>query len=75
MTWIKLTHAAGSTYINVEQVYRIDETSSVEITLYDANSILPTSYTFANPQAKREVLAKLNAILSVIDIDQLATQG
>lgn len=75
MIWIKLTHTGGSVYLNLEQVYRYEQTSSTDITFYDANSILPTTYTFATPVALTAFLAKLTSISKVIDIDQLATQG
>jgi|688.fasta_scaffold76327_4 hypothetical protein len=75
MVWIKLTHTSGSVYLNLEQVYRYEQTASTEITFYDANSILPTSYTFATAAALTECIAKLTSISKVIDIDQLATQG
>jgi hypothetical protein len=75
MRWIKLTHTTGSVNLNLEQVYRYESTSSTEITFYDANSILPTSYSFATAAELTAVMAKLSNILSVIDIDQLATQG
>lgn len=72
MTWIKLTHMTGSVYLNLEQVYRYEMTSSTEITFYDANSILPTSYTFTSASDAAVVMSKLSSISSVIDIDQLA---
>ena len=75
MTWIKLNHTGGSVFLNLEQVYRFEQTSSTEITFYDANSILPTSYTFSSSDGLNIFLAKLIAISKVIDIDQLATQG
>lgn len=75
MIWIKLTHTGGSVYLNLEQVYRYEQTSSTDITFYDANSILPTTYTFATSVALTAFLAKLTSISKVIDIDQLATQG
>jgi hypothetical protein len=75
MVWIKLTHSSGSVFLNLEQVYRYEATSSTEITFYDANSILPTSYTFATAAALTAFMAKLASISKVIDIDQLATQG
>jgi hypothetical protein len=75
MVWIKLTHIGGSVFLNLEQVYRYEATSSTEITFYDANSILPTSYTFASATLLKEFMAKLASLSKVIDIDQLATQG
>ena len=75
MTWIKLTHSLGEVYLNLDQVYRYEQTSSTEITFYDANSILPTSYSFLTAIELTQFIAKLKSILKVIDIDQLATQG
>lgn len=75
MTWIKITHTGGSTYLNIEQVYRFELTSSTELTFYDANSILPTSYSFSTDVELNTFVAKLTSILKVLDIDQLATQG
>lgn len=75
MVWIKITHVGGSVYLNLEQVYRYELTSSTQITFYDANSILPTSYTFATSGDLDKFVAKLSSISKVIDIDQLATQG
>lgn len=75
MIWIKITHTTGSTYLNLDQVYRYEQTSPTELTFYDANSILPTSYSFSTNQELVEFMAKLSSISKVIDIDQLATQG
>ena len=75
MVWIKLTHTGGDDYINLEQVYRIYETSSTELTFYDANSVLPISYTFASPSVLMDTLSKFERIVRVIDIDNLAPQG
>lgn len=75
MKWIKLTHTLGADYINLEQVYKIVQTSPTEVTLYDANSILPTSYTFSSAQELTSTLAKFSSIVQIIDIDNLAAQG
>jgi hypothetical protein len=76
MRWIKLTYSSGVRYINLEQVYAIDGTSSSNsITFYDSNSILPITYSFASAQEKQEVISKLAAIISPIDIDSIAPQG
>lgn len=75
MVWIKLNHVSGSVYLNLEQVYRFEKTSSTEITFYDANSILPTSYSFSTSLELEEFIAKLVSFSKVIDIDRLATQG
>jgi hypothetical protein len=75
MVWIKISHTGGSTYLNIDQVYRYDQTGSAEITFYDSNSILPTSYSFSTSVELMEFMDKLKSILKVIDIDQLAPQG
>lgn len=75
MTWIKITHIGGSMYLNLDQVYRYEQTALTEITFYDANSVLPTSYSFSTASELTEFIAKIKSILKVIDIDQLATQG
>ena len=75
MIWIKLTHTIGADYINLEQVYRILQTASTDITFYDANSILPITYTFSTAQETVDVLDKLESLAQIIDIDKLADQG
>ena len=75
MVWIKLTHTGGDDYINLEQVYRIYETSPTELTFYDANSVLPISYTIASAASLKDALSKFESIVRVIDIDNLAPQG
>ena len=75
MVWIKLTHSTGSVFLNLEQVYRYEETSPTEITFYDANSILPTSYSFNSAAELTIFVSKLSSISKVIDINQIANQG
>jgi phenylalanine-4-hydroxylase len=75
MIWIKLTHTIGADYINLEQVYRILQTASTDITFYDANSILPITYSFSTAQETVDVLDKLESLAQIIDIDKLADQG
>ena len=75
MIWIKLTHTIGADYINLEQVYRILQTASTDITFYDANSILPSTYSFSTAQETVDVLDKLESLAQIIDIDKLADQG
>jgi hypothetical protein len=75
MIWIKLTHTGGSTYLNLDQVYKFEQTSATDITFYDANSILPTTYTFSTSAELVSFMKKLENISKVIDIDQLAPQG
>lgn len=75
MIWIKLTHTTGADYINLEQVYRIFQTSPTDLTFYDANSILPITYSFSTAQETIDVLDKLESLAQIIDIDKLADQG
>jgi len=75
MNWIKLTHVSGVDYINLTEVYRIVQTASTDLTFYDANSILPITYTFSSAQELTEALNKLERIINTIDIDALANQG
>jgi hypothetical protein len=75
MRWIKITHTGGDDYLNIEQVYRVVQTSPTEITFYDANSILPASYTFASASQTSDFLSKFEKIFQVVFIDQLAPQG
>lgn len=75
MTFIKLTHSSGSVYLNLDQVYSIEESGTADLTIYDANSILPVTYTFVSANERSEVLAKLESLARVIDIDKLANQG
>jgi hypothetical protein len=74
MTFIKLTYSTGSVYLNLDKVYSIEETSTADLTIYDANSILPVTYTFATAAERASVVAKLESIVRVIDIDALAKQ-
>lgn len=73
MIWIKITHTTGSTCLNLDQVYKYEQTSPTELTFYSMNSI--NSYSFSTNQELIEFMAKLSSISKVIDIDQLATQG
>jgi hypothetical protein len=75
MTWIKITHISGSTHLNIDQVYKYEQTAAAEITFYYDDSITPTVYSFSTAVELTEFITKLKSILKVIDIDQLATQG
>jgi hypothetical protein len=75
MVWIKLTHSGGADFINLDQVYKIKQTSATELTFYDANSILPISYSFSTLANLNDALNKFQSIVRVIDIDNLAPQG
>ena len=75
MTWIKLTDVGGPDYVNLDQVYKIIvDTGTLTLTFYDANSILPTTYTFAALTDLQETLAKLESLARIIDLDNLAPQ-
>ena len=74
MTFIKLTYSTGTVYLNLDNVYSIQETGTSDLTIYDANSILPVSYTFSSVTERDKVIAKLESIVRVIDIDALAPQ-
>ena len=74
MTFIKLTHSSGSVYLNLDQIVSIEETSTADLTIYDASSSSPVSYTFSSAAVRAEVIAKLESIVRVIDIDSLAKQ-
>jgi hypothetical protein len=74
MIYIKLTHVSGIDYINLDQVYRITQTSSTDLTFYDANSILPITYSFSSAQELTATLKKFESIIQSIDITSLATQ-
>jgi hypothetical protein len=74
MAWIKLEHTSGFDIINLDKVYKILETSPVEITFYDSNSFLPTSYTFNTPDEKNHFYHNLIKIIKIIDVSQLARQ-
>ena len=75
MAWIKLTHSTGADYLNIDQVYKIVQTAPNDLTFYDANSILPTTYIFSTAADLAENLAKFESITKIIDIDKLAPQG
>jgi hypothetical protein len=75
MTWIKLTHTSGVTYLNLDQVHRFEETSSTDITFYYADNSTTSSYSLSSSSELASLIAKLSSILKVINIDQLATQG
>ena len=75
MLFIKITHNGGFDYINLNQVYRIVQTSATEITFYDVNSIIPITYSFPSAADATLFLAKFDSFSKVIDIDKLAPQG
>lgn len=75
MNWIKLTHTTGIDYINLQNVYRITQTASTDIEVYDAGSIPPVTYSFSTAQELTDTLKKLESIVQSIDIDALAAQN
>lgn len=74
MTFIKLTHSSGSVYLNLDQIVSIEETSTTDLTVYDNTNASPFVYSFSSTSTRSEVIAKLESIIRVIDIDKLATQ-
>jgi hypothetical protein len=74
MTFIKLTHSTGSIYLNLDNVYSIEETGSPGTDLIVSAGATTQTYSFATPTELDEALAKLKSIIRVIDLDQLANQ-
>lgn len=74
MTWIELDHTSGSDLINLDKVYKILITSPVEITFYDSNSFLPTSYTFSTPEEAGHFYNNLSKFIKAIPVSKLARQ-
>jgi len=74
MTFIKLTHSSGSVYLNLDQVVSIEETSTADLTISDNTNTSPVVYSFSSASDRAEVVAKLESIVRVIDIDTLAAQ-
>lgn len=76
MNWIKITDVGGPDYINLSQLYRIvGNPSTFQLTFYDANSILPITYTFSNLADYNTFVNKIERVAAIIDIDSLAPQG
>jgi hypothetical protein len=76
MAWIKITDVGTPDYINLDQLYKIEaDAAAFSLTFWDANSVLPTTYTFANYAAFSTFINKLEKIINTIDIDFLAPQG
>lgn len=75
MTFIKLTHSSGSVYLNLDQIVSIEPSSTANLIVSDITSASPTTYTFSSQSVRNEVVAKLESITRVIDIDKLANQG
>lgn len=73
MAFIKLTHTGGSVYLNLDNIYSMEETSTTDLTITD-NTATSIAYTFASSDELAEVVSKLESILRVIDIDKLAIQ-
>jgi hypothetical protein len=75
MTWIKLIHTSGETYLNLDQVHSFAATSSTAITFYYADTSTTSSYSLSSSSELASLIAKLSSVLKVLNIDQLATQG
>lgn len=74
MAWIELDHTTGSDLINLDRVYKILVTSPVEVTFYDSNSFLPTSYTFSTPEERDHFYNNLMKFINAIPVSKLARQ-
>jgi len=74
MTFIKLTHSTGSIYLNLDNVYSIEEAGAPGTDLIVSAGDTTQTYSFATPTELDEALAKLKSIIRVIDLDQLANQ-
>ena len=74
MTWIKLTHVSGITNLNVDLIYRFEKNLTLNVTVYYLTGTSST-FTFASQTDRDESVSKLERILKVIDIDQLAAQN
>ena len=74
MAWIELDHTLGSDLINLDKVYKILITSPVEITFYDSNNFLPTSYTFSTSNEKDHFYNNLSKCINAIPVSKLARQ-
>ena len=64
MTFIKLTHSTGSIYLNLDNVYSIEEIGSPGTDLIISSSGTSVTYSFATPTELDEALAKLKSILT-----------
>jgi len=74
MTFIKLTHSSGSVYLNLDQIVSIKPSSTTDLVVSDITSASPITYSFASQTVRDQVVAKLESITAVIDIDKLANQ-
>jgi len=76
MAWIKLTDVGGPDYLNLDAIYKIVvDSTSFTLTFYDANSVLPKTYTFVDLSTLNATVLKFESIVNIIDVDRLATQG
>jgi hypothetical protein len=74
MKWLKIQHVGGVDFLNLEQVYRVRPSGTTDVIFYDANSILPVSYSFATQQEQIEFIAKFESITQALELDKLAAQ-
>lgn len=76
MAWIKITDVGTPDYINLDQLYKIEaDAGAYTLTFWDANSVLPTTYTFGGLDEFSTFINKLERVINTIDIDALAPQG
>jgi hypothetical protein len=74
MAWIKLTHSTGIDYLNTDNIIRFTTPTATSLEIYDMSLASPATYTFLSSDDLKEVTAKLENILKVLDINQLANQ-
>lgn len=74
MAWIKLNHVGGLIYVNSDQIYNFEKNGVAGISIYGSSSNVPVTYFFSSSDEVDEIIAKLEKILKVIDINQLAIQ-
>ena len=74
MSWLKFTHSEGTELVNLSKVLRISQTSDLDVTIYDSNSIIPITFTFNNPTEANHFFYKLNKVIDTIDLDSLSIE-
>lgn len=74
MSWLKFTHSDGTDLINLSKVLRISQTSDLDITIYDSNSIIPITFSFGTPTEANHFFYKLNKVIDTIDLDSLSIE-
>lgn len=75
MKWMQINHSSGTDLINVEQLYRIvNSSSSAAIIFYTVGSTSPTTLTFSSLTERNEIFEKFKKVLDSINITRIAAQ-